>query len=165
MPMSLEQCLVACMRAELGNGEQGGNNDGPCVWRYRRWVDDDQPWCAALVSYCYEEAAGMVGRPLPKGLRRTHSAKQLGERVKIAGQELRVPELGCVVVWHRGLPTASTGHIGICESYDPTTDTLISIEGNKGKAPSPVQRYRYVGKAWREDLYLIATTRKPQGRT
>jgi uncharacterized protein (TIGR02594 family) len=155
--VTLEEQLVAVARAELGKGETGLNNSGPDIVRYRAGLNDNQPWCAAFVSYCYLRSAKAVG---VKPVRRSHSAKVLGRLVAKAGQVLEQPEPGCVVVWHRGAPGSAFGHIGVCEEYDPATDTLVTIEGNRGSFPSVVTRYRYPNGKWREHLELIATTRK-----
>ena len=47
-------------RREIGHGEEGGNNSGQFVAKYHRIEDDgddddDGSWCAAFVSYCFEE--------------------------------------------------------------------------------------------------------------
>jgi hypothetical protein len=157
--VTLEQQLVAVVRAELGKGETGANNTGPDVIRYRAGASDNQPWCAAFVSYAYARAAKACGVKLPPPLRRCHSAKRLGGLVMQAGQMLDAPEPGCVVVWHRGAPGSAFGHIGVCEEYDPATDTLTAIEGNRGSFPSVVSRFRYPAGKWREHLEMIATTR------
>jgi len=157
--VTLEEQLLAVVRSELGKGESGLNNSGPDVIRYRAGASDNQPWCAAFVSYAYLRAAKAIGVKLPYPLRRCHSAKRLGGLVMQAGQKLDVPEPGCVVVWHRGAPGSAFGHIGVCEEYDPKTDSLVTIEGNRGTFPSVVTRFRYPDGKWREHLEYVATTR------
>lgn len=157
--MTLEEQLVAVVRAELGRGETDGNNNGPDVVRYRGGLDDRAPWCAAFVSYAYLRAAKGLGVKLPPPLRRSHSAKRLGGLVMQAGQKLDVPEPGCVVVWHRGAPGSALGHIGVCVEYCTRTDSLVTIEGNRGSFPSVVTLYRYPLGKWREHLDFVATTR------
>ena len=155
---SLEHCLLAVARLEIGRGETTGNNRGVDVVKYRRGVDDGGSWCAAFVSYCYEGAALMVGRPLPRPLMRHHGAKRLGGLVEAAGRRLSVPEPGSVIWWDRGDPGSWQGHIGIVSHYDPATDTVHVIEGNKGSFPALVKEIPYPNGKWRRRLEGIATT-------
>ncbi len=157
---TLENCLLVVARAQIGRGESRGNNRGPDLVEFRRGMDDESPWCAAFVSYCYEEAALLLGQPLPRPLVRRHGAKRLGDLIEAAGQKLTVPEPGAVAVWHRGLAGSWMGHIGIVEEYDPDTDTMVAIEGNRGAFPAVVTRFKYPLGKWREGLEGLATTRK-----
>jgi hypothetical protein len=161
MMMTFESCIVVAALGELGHGEVGGNNDGPHVWKYREWIDDRAPWCAAFSYWLLVTAASMSRRPLPKPLWRTHSALRLGELIGRAGQVLTVPEPGSFLVWYRGAHRAmGQGHIGPVEEYDADTDTAHTIEGNKGPSPSPVAKYSYRKGLWRKDLAMIVTTRR-----
>ncbi len=135
-------------RRELGRGEEGGNNIGPDLDRYRRGGPGG-PWCAALGSYEIEEgwealciARGMVTLPRCP-VRRSHSAKTLFANVLAAGGiKLARPELGALVLWHRGVAGARTGHWGICCGVAELDDGLWqAIEGNKGGYPSRVREY------------------------
>lgn len=57
---SLRSLALAKAVREIGVQEEGGNNKGVRVESYLRAVDrwPGVPWCAAFVSWCFEEAAG-----------------------------------------------------------------------------------------------------------
>lgn len=148
-PLGFAAMVLEVAREEIGNGEEGGNNSGPHVARYKEILDDgddddDGAWCAAFVSWCAEEACRRMGKRLP--FKRSQGAKQLGKRVAKAGKELEAPEPGCVVVWDRGKlkPNGDKswmGHIGICERVE--VGILHTIEGNVGRYPSKVRRFQH----------------------
>lgn len=138
-PSTLAKEALAIARGELGRGETEINNDGPDIIIYRRGKRDFQPWCAALVSYCFEEAAQRIGAKLP--FERSHSAKRLWKRIAAAGEKSETPMPGDCVLWHRGRAGASTGHIGIVSRVDG--NSFFSIEGNRGRPPSKVREYQH----------------------
>jgi hypothetical protein len=153
---------------EIGQGETAGNNRGERIDYYRTTDGTGSgpggagAWCASFQSSGLVHSAKDIGRPLP--CRTSRGAKNLGDSVGNAGQFLSVPERGCFVVWHRGV--GRQGHIGQCESYDPITDTLVTIEGNKLE-PRPrksrwakVARHTYPNGLWREKIYSISTLSK-----
>ena len=149
-PIGLAAMVLEVAREEIGNGEEGGNNSGQHVARYK--CEDLDPeddndlgsWCAAFVSWCAEEACRRMGIALP--FKRSQGAKQLGRRIAPAGAVLANPEPGCVVVWDRGKLKANgkkswMGHIGICERVEG--GILHTIEGNGGRYPSKVRRFQH----------------------
>jgi hypothetical protein len=147
-------------RGQIGRGEQGGNNVGPDLDRYRNGGPGGA-WCAAFVSWCIEEAARHVGpsKSFTSGQRfvapkRSHGAKKLFANCLKVGQRVDVPAPGDIVLWHRGAKGARTGHIGIVSRVDG--GEFWSIEGNKGggknKAgvfiPSKVREFNHeIGEA------------------
>lgn len=138
---ALGAAALQIARRELGKGESGGNNRGPDVVRYRRGVDDGQPWCAALMIYCLEEGAQTIGRVCP--VKRSRNAKRLARNVIAAGGTLiDRPEAGCLVLWHRGAAGALTGHIGIVSRVGDGSD-FWTIEGNRGGFPSLNREYQH----------------------
>jgi hypothetical protein len=146
---SLAETILIVAREELGNGEEGGNNSGPHVAKYKQILDDgddddDGAWCAAYCSWVAEEACRRVGIDLP--FKRSQGAKQLGKRIATAGRKLDEPEPGCVVVWDRGKlkPNGKPswmGHIGFVERIED--GVLHTIEGNVGRYPSKVRRFTH----------------------
>jgi uncharacterized protein (TIGR02594 family) len=138
---TLGAAAVNVARSEVGKGEAGSNNHGPDVVRYRRGVDDGGAWCAAFVSYCLEEAALKLGIKCP--VKRSHGAKRLvGNVIKAGGVHLPTPEIGCLVLWHRGKAGAATGHVGIVSRVEPD-GSFWSTEGNKGGFASKVREYQH----------------------
>lgn len=151
--------------AELGEGETQGNNKGP---RIDFWRETDgtgigltrkNAWCGVLRSSCFVRAAEEL--ELELGFKTSRNAKRLGDNVGEAGRFLDVPEPGCLVVWHRGF--GRQGHVGACVSYDPATDSLTTVDGNKLE-PRPrrsrrakVAEFYHPAGIWREDLYCLST--------
>lgn len=133
-------------RSLLGEGEVGGNNSGPFVEmllgkEYDGDDDDDGAWCAAFVSHCISKAAG--GAP-PFAM--SFGAKAIFKSAGNYGAKSMDPKPGDIVCWDRGKlnPDGSKswqGHVGFVESVDG--DILTTIEGNKGRYPSKVKRFRY----------------------
>lgn len=68
---------------------------------------DDIAWCSAFMNFCQNEAGNEATCSLA-----AKSWLQWGE-------ETKEPELGDVVVFHRGDPNSWTGHVGffMCERY------------------------------------------------
>jgi len=156
-PTGLGAMVLEVAREEIGNGEEGGNNAGPHVARYKRrslGLDDDKDqgsWCASFLSWCIEEACGRMGIAMP--IRPSHGAKQLGKRIAAAGSKVEVPMPGDVVVWDRGKlkpggKPSWMGHVGIVERVElgagtSTPSILHTIEGNVGAFPSVVRRFAH----------------------
>jgi hypothetical protein len=161
-----------CLRAleiakrELGKGElPGRNNRSEDVDRFRRLgragrVGSAQSWCASFVSYCYRLAAAELQISLP--FETSAGAKKL---TRLAGKAkslltpnrcspfLMAASAGGIICWHRGLAIDWRGHVGIIERYDCHTDSLWTVEGNKGPL---VTHYHYPEGTWRRRLYRLA---------
>lgn len=60
----IRERIIDSALQEIGVQEATGNNDGPRVEAYLRYVGlgKGYAWCAAFVSWCY----GRAGRPLPR---------------------------------------------------------------------------------------------------
>jgi len=129
--------------SEIGKGEIGSNNAGPHVVRYRRGIDDKSSWCAAFVSWCFEEAARELGLNLP--FARSHGAKKLFKNAYRAGTKLGPGEIcrkGDIVCWDRGKAGSWQGHVGIVTEGPKSGESSFSTaEGNRGAFPSRVRIY------------------------
>ena len=145
---------LAVAEKEIGNGEQGGNNQGSHIRRWRAADGTEGPiggrgaWCAVFVSYCFRLAARW-----DPPFQTSRGAKRLVKNMAKAGKVLHVPEPGAVICWHRGV--GWQGHVGICQQYDPASQTLVTVEGNRGETPSVVEHFIYPHGAWRKRLYMI----------
>lgn len=155
-PTGIAALVLDVARAEIGKGEEGGNNAGPHVAKYKRIADDADEdanrgaWCASFCSWVAIQAYERAGQPLP--FRPSHGAKRLGRRLAKAGGKLDAPRPGCVVVWDRGKlqPNGKPsifGHVGIVErilfSEDGQPSIMYTIEGNVGRYPSRVRRFAH----------------------
>ncbi len=159
---------------EVGNGEQNyGNNRGPHVDRYRsndgtgRGPGGTGSWCASFASYCFVVAASDLRTKL--AFKTSRGAKALVNNAAKVGTVLEVPEPGALISWHR-YPKGGTitwrGHVGIVASYDPDTDTLKVVEGNKDQRPGAdggeypgrvanVAVFTYPNGRWRRKLHKV----------
>lgn len=145
-------------RAELGNGEIGGNNRGAHVEGYRAAdgtggkAATNQSWCASFVSACF-----MLGNPeLP--FKTSRGAKKLTRNIGKAGVFCAEPVEGAVICWNRGTNPRNSwmGHVALVSHYDEVGDTMKIIEGNYGPYPALVQERVLPLGAWRRRLYKIA---------
>jgi hypothetical protein len=131
------------MRGEVGRGEEGGNNRGPDIERYRG-DKIHAAWCAAVVGHCYERAAARLGIALP--FRRSHNAKRQFRRACAcdSGVFVEVPALGDIACWWRGERTGILGHTGIVSGIDPEGGPRFhTLEGNKGPADAKVAEFAH----------------------
>ncbi len=153
--------------AEVGQGETEANNRGERIDYYRKTDGTgigpgaQGPWCATLQSSSLMRASaeGKIAMPC----RTSRSSRRLGNQIGHAGRFLNVPEAGCLVIWQWG-SNPRKGHIGQCVTYDPTTDTLYTVEGNKNR---PGENRAFVGEfvhpngKWRRRLYCLSTLSSP----
>lgn len=143
-PSRLGAATLAVAIEELGNGEEGGNNSGPHVARYKGIVDDGDPdddgaWCASFLSYCTSVAADRLGVDMP--IKKTGGAKRLHKTVGEAGSFVSAAKPGDIVCWDRGKKGSWQGHVGIVEKVE--NGVLHTVEGNVGRFPSTVQRFKH----------------------
>jgi hypothetical protein len=131
---------------ELGKGEVGANNAGPAIVQYRRGVGGRKSrgsWCAAFISWVYEESARELGFNLP--FARSMGAKRLFKNACKAGTKLgplEIPEAGDLVLWDRGKLGSWQGHIGLVYAGPSAGEShFTTIEGNRGAFPSRVRIY------------------------
>jgi len=124
--------LVQIAQAEIGNGELGSNNSGYHVRRYLNGKEN-LSWCAAFVSFCLKESGSDFGYKF--------SAKEIFNIAKKKGYKVNSPLSGDLVVFWRESKSSWKGHIGIIEKVDE--NYIYTIEGNVGKFPSKVKRFKY----------------------
>lgn len=142
------QALNVALECE-GQGEVERNNWGLQVWRFTNsaWRSPGPrrkplkkttgPWCAAFVSWCFEEASLRLGYRMWSG--RNHLAKKL---VTKNFTQIEKPVPGCLFLLHRGAAGAKTGHVGFYVR-DLEDGWVEVIDGNIGPFPAKVKRRRY----------------------
>jgi hypothetical protein len=136
---SLGGTALEIAKSEIGHGEEGGNNRGPDVERYRAGKGGSGSWCAAFISWCLEQACKQLAREMP--IARSHGAKQLWRRAAKAGAAVKTPRPGDLVCWHRGPVGGWQGHIGIVSRVDG--GTFWAVEGNRGHFPAEVEEFEH----------------------
>lgn len=133
---------VALSEMANGSGESGGNNRGPDIVRYLNGiVDPPADWCAAFVSWCFDQ------HPSKSPFGYTLGARDLFRRCRQNGWQYDITQQpaapGDVVAWTRPGPKGWEGHVGIVLEQTEGGH-LYTIEGNRGAYPSRVNRYAYV---------------------
>lgn len=129
--------VMVAARGQLGCGEEGANNKGPDIDRYRTdrtgRYGSGGAWCAAFVCWCIDQSELRY--------QRSHRAKTLFDNLLRAGAtRVDVPSVGDVALWHRGAANATTGHVGLVSMVGPGSH-FKSIEGNRGGYQSLVREY------------------------
>jgi len=154
-PTDVSEVAFGALRVaieSIGKGEEGGNNSGEFVEMLHQKHfdgnnDDDGAWCAAFMSHCFEESCSRLDVEMP--FLRSGGAKKLFRHAWTAGRLLeggttgveRLVLPGDLVCWYRGDPTGWMGHIGIVERTEG--ELFFTIEGNVGRYPSKVRRFRH----------------------
>lgn len=123
--------IVSIAIQELGNGEEGANNSGKHVMKYTG--GKEVPWCAGFVSYVICKAGGSCEIDL--------SAKSIYNTAVWNNGVVTNPQPGDLIGFWRESITSWKGHIGIVEKVDDKY--VYTIEGNVGKYPAKVKRFKY----------------------
>jgi|FLYL01.1.fsa_nt_gi hypothetical protein len=152
-PSELGLAALQVAITQIGQGEQGGNNRGPALDRYRRGCRYCQggAWCAVFALWCYEEGARNLGIELPWPSnyvdflgreRRIASAKLLARTMLRHGGYKVVdrPHRGDLMLKDRG-QAPWQGHVGIVSYVEPGNSLFHAIAGNVGRFPSEVRDY------------------------
>jgi hypothetical protein len=132
--------LAALAEAELaiGQGEEGGNNRGPFVRSVLGpWLNrEGGPYCAAACYTWIERGAARLDRACT--IDRTHSARQLWQRVLDAGgRKVALPCPGDFALYRR----PGGHHIWIVQRIRGRA--VIGIEANRGAYPSITGPYTH----------------------
>lgn len=149
-------------RADLGNGEVGGNNRGPHVERWGRGKTGIAH-CSAAVCWWVEEALKTFPAGTYPELERlfTHPrwprwrlvAKRAWSELGKVGEHVERPLPGDVVLFERGRDDDWRGHVEICDDVVLGTEgRFTDIAANLGRYPALVKRVprqvdkqRYIG--------------------
>ena len=101
-----------------------------------KWVNDDETaWCSAALNYfCKRLGYNRSGRLDARSW------------LKI-GKEVKVPEIGDIVVLWRDNPNSWTGHVGLYISEDKPTNRIYILGGNQDNMISikPYHKSRVLG--------------------
>ncbi len=149
-PSPLGETALSVALVEIGCGEEGGNNRGPHIERYRGARGGKGSWCAAFVSYCLLTAAKRKGIVCP--VKPSNGARRLYRRCVAAGQIVSLDKVraGDIVLWSRG-PTGSwKAHIGIVSRVNRDRGGEVVgfqyVAGNEGKYPAKVREFAGIKK-------------------
>lgn len=140
----LQKEIVRVAIAELGNGEEGGDDLGKHVQKYRDAAGKGIPvgaWCACFASYCIKTAYEKVNNIAAPQSIRDAGALNLFRKLCAAGKKVTLPAPGDIMAWTRGAPESGFGHVGIVEKYE--NGIVHTVEGNKGHFPSKVARFQH----------------------
>lgn len=136
------EVVLRLARNEKGNGEDGGNNIGKHLTRYRGGRSASGSWCASFISYCIEMAEHETGRRTR--IKRSPGARRLFRRCVSMGHRVsdgqQMP--GDIVLWARGKEGSWQAHIGIVSRVTRVKGFVTGwdyIAGNEGHYPAVVR--------------------------
>lgn len=147
--MSLSQAALRIAQGEIGNGEEGRNNRGFHINRYRqgRTPVGSGAWCATFIHFClYEGWCGLRKRPKHFPFSYTASANKLAHQLARYGTEVNFQQMqpGDILLWDR----RGGKHIDICSSTTHSAENELThfttIDGNKGPFPAVVAEFNHI---------------------
>lgn len=115
--------------SQIGVREATGHNDGAEINKYRNGANNNAPWCASFVSWCYKDNDVFGYQASVSGIQMAAQSKGL-----YAEKGTYTPKPGDVMIQKNG-----ASHTGIVESVD-ADGTIHTIEGN---ASNSVRRVTY----------------------
>lgn len=149
--MNLGEATLRILEQEIGNGEEGANNAGFHINKYRQGRDVHGPWCARFIYWGLLQASWATGRRRCI-VRATGSARKLAARIASKGRyigSIEWAQPGDILLWerHGGM------HINIFAEW---TQPLIDIDskyyntldGNKGHFPAVVRTHNHKVSEW-----------------
>ena len=153
-PTALSAGALNVARDQLGVLEQPpGSNSGPLVNQYLASVNTPpgNPWCAAFVYWCFDQAATALNVPNPAirtagALDIWNEAGKHGAHRIACAEAADVPGLvqpGMVFVISTG---GGHGHVGLVESIDGVVLTTIEGNTNAGGSREGIGVFRHQGR-------------------
>jgi hypothetical protein len=138
--------LIALAEYMRASGEQGGDNAGPDIARYKTTTQRGTAWSVDFATYCYREAYAPNWSPFGT----SHDTQSLIEAAQAKGWLL--PNVyssllpGDLIIWHflePGLATQGNwrGQVGVVWSCED--GNIITLEGDRGPYPSLVRPYHH----------------------
>lgn len=148
--MNLQEAVLIIAANELGHGEEGRNNRGFHLNKFRRGrkILGSGAWCADFVCWCIEEAWCGIGKKIKHlPFDRTPSASGLAARLTKGKLGRLVPfeqvQPGDIMLWENRV----SKHINICYSVAHDCEGklvyLQTIDGNKGPFPATVSIFTH----------------------
>ena len=118
--------LIAEASKWVGIQEKGGDNKGPEVEMFQKYVDgkaEGESWCLCFVQYCLGQVE--TSEKIRTRLFKTEHVMTMWNKTP---QELRLnkPKEGCIVVWN--FKGTTSGHCGVITKVLP--EKIETIEGN-----------------------------------
>ena len=128
----MEKTFLEIALAEYGTKEIEGSRHNMDIVNYAKesgfdWVNDDEtPWCAIFINWVAMKA----------NLKRSNKAD--ARSWLSAGIEVKVPEVGDIVIFWRGSPESWKGHVGI---YINEENNLIRVLGGNQSDQVNISKY------------------------
>lgn len=150
--ISSSQYIVDIAAAEVSNSNHGS--------KYKTWYGDDCEWCNVFVNWCLEQSGngqfmGTSGVTSTMYYYMDHPEMATIHYVSGFGgaksQSVRQidPQPGWLIVFDSNPNDSIRTHIGIVESYDAESDTVITIEGNTRHEETLPEGGNYVARMHR----------------
>ncbi len=131
--------------------EVGNSWEKYCNW-YTNGSGYRFPWCACFVSWCADQNGYLDSGVIPRLIDCVYyytwfsDENNPGEFVytyqDTAYQATVEPQPGWLIIWEWDDNHSSLSHIGIVESYDPSTGYLVTLEGNSSDQVRRVTNWR-----------------------
>tara|TARA_R110002020_G_scaffold207256_3_gene412658 strand:- start:2618 stop:3097 length:480 start_codon:yes stop_codon:yes gene_type:complete len=146
--MTLGQAALHIAENEIGNGEEGRNNRGFDINRYRRGRTpiSSGSWCATFIYYCLEEGwCGLRKRMKHFPFNYTASAAKLAMQLQRHGALVEFNDMrpGDILLFDR----RGGKHINIVKQTVHDQENVLSmyvtIDGNKGAFPAKVAEFNH----------------------
>jgi uncharacterized protein (TIGR02594 family) len=127
----------------IGTKEKPGAGSNPELIHWAQQCDidyksDDIPWCGLFVAHCI--AATLPEERLPTSPLLARSWRRFGEPSK--------PVLGAVLVFWRGSPKASTGHVGFYRSEDKEAYHVLGGNQSDSVSTCRIAKNRLLEARW-----------------
>jgi len=153
--MNLGEMALEIGELEVGLGEEGSNNAGPHIDKYRQGRGVSGPWCARFIYFLLLLASWASGRRRCI-VRPTGSARVLAKRLRKAGRVVDLPMPGDIVLWERN----GGMHINIVARISADLNQFTTLDGNKGRFPATVGFWQH--KLSPLPSNLVAVIRLPE---
>ncbi len=128
----------------LGTSEKSGPGSNQTImeWadrlRLSHYTDDDIPWCGLFVGHCV--GSQLPSEPLPQNVLLARNWRSFGQATG--------PGLGAVMVFWRGSPNGTSGHVGFYWAEDNSSYHILGGNQSDAVTITRVGRDRLLGARW-----------------
>jgi uncharacterized protein (TIGR02594 family) len=128
----------------LGTHEKVGPGSNQTImdWADRlnlgHYTDDDIPWCGLFVGHC--TASQLPAEPLPTNVLLARNWQRFGQATQ--------PGLGAIMVFWRGSPSGTSGHVGFYWAEDSSAYHILGGNQSNAVTITRVGKDRLLGARW-----------------
>ena len=151
--ISSNQQIVDIAAREVSNDNHGE--------KYKKWIGYDCQWCNVFVNWCLERSGNgsfMASSGVTTSLSYYTQHPELATIHYVSGfggskaQSIKQinPQPGWLIIFDNNPSDTIRTHIGIVESYDAATNTVVTIEGNTRHEQTRPAAGNYVARMHRQ---------------